>query len=248
MFSKFKNRGRKFEDVIEEICGKIAEDERIDAKISKRIPLIGEDSASHEFDVLYEYEHCGLQYRVAIECKSWNKPINKSEVTDFAYKLKSVGNINGIFISETRLQKGAELVSKFNNIKFIKYSDFRKFSLSKNERYLIPDYRTIGDPFWIFMDMNKKSILEQHLTFNKSLFLFESKYYAKEFEKQYINEENISLELVGVSQKHLKDIRALKDKYNFELCKFTPLLSDLDRNHFEFTRFGIEELDWFIRE
>lgn len=35
MFNKFKNRGRKFEDVIEDICRKIAEDERINAKISK---------------------------------------------------------------------------------------------------------------------------------------------------------------------------------------------------------------------
>lgn len=156
MFNKFSNKGRKFEDVVEEVCKLIAEDERLNAKISKRIPLIGLDKAAHEFDILYEYEHFGIKCRVAIECKNWNRTINKSQLTDFAYKLRTVGNINGIFLSESNLQKGATLVSEYENIKFIKFSDFREFSLSQNEKYLIPNYRTIGDPFWMFMNLDKK--------------------------------------------------------------------------------------------
>ncbi|KRN56754.1 restriction endonuclease [Carnobacterium divergens] len=246
MFSKFKNRGRVLEDIIEETCKKIAEDERIDAKISKRIPLIGSDKATHEFDVLYEYEHFGLQYRVAIECKSWNKSINKSQLTDFAYKLKSVGNINGIFLSESNLQRGAKLVSEHEDIKFIRYSDFRSFSLSQNEKYLFPNYRTIGDPFWMFINKAGEGFLEQNVLFNDILFLFESKYYAMEFQKLYLKEENNDIELVGVSQRHLKDIQHSQIKNKFQISLFNPI-EELKQSKVPFSSIGSEELDWFIR-
>ncbi|MGN4127207.1 restriction endonuclease [Lysinibacillus sphaericus] len=247
MFNKLRNKGRSFEDVVEEICKLIAEDERLNAKISKRIPLIGLDKATHEFDILYEYEHFGIQYRVAIECKNWNKAINKSQLTDFAYKLRSVGNINGIFLSESKLQKGAALVSEYENIKFIKYSDFRKLSLSQNEKYLIPNFRTIGDPFWMFMNLDKRNVLEQNLLFDGNLYLFESKYYAKLFQEKMLDMEDESTVLVGITQKHLKDIRAMKEKYDFQILHLNPENSELGKYKYHFSPIEIEDLNWFIR-
>lgn len=247
MFNKFKNRGRTLENIIEETCKKIAEDERINAKISKRIPLIGADKATHEFDILYEYEHFGLQYRVAIECKSWNKAINKSQLTDFAYKLKSVGNINGIFLSETKLQKGAKLVSEYEDIKFIRYSDFRSFSLSQNEKYLLPNYRTIGDPFWMFINKSGTDFLEQNVLFNSMLYLFESKYYAMEFQRRVLKQMNEDIELVGVSQSHLRDIKVSQIRYKFQIGLFNPIHEEWEINQFHFSPLDTEEIDWFIR-
>ncbi|MDT2398073.1 restriction endonuclease [Enterococcus avium] len=247
MFNKFKNRGRKFEDVIEDICRKIAEDERINAKISKRIPIIGADNTMHEFDVLYEYEHFGLQYKVALECKSWNKTINKSQVTDFAYKLNSVGNINGIFLSETKLQKGAKMVSEYENIKYINYSDFRKFSLSHTEKYLIPNYRTIGDPFWMFLNTNGKNFYDQNIFINETLYLFESKYYAIQFQEAMFNPNNSFIKLIGVSQQHLKDIRSFYNTHKINVALFNTLESDLSNNIFRFIEADLDDIDSMIR-
>jgi hypothetical protein len=248
LFNKLHNKGRKFEDVVEEVCNLIAEDERLNAKISKRIPLIGLDKAAHEFDILYEYEHFGIQYRVAIECKNWNKSINKSQLTDFAYKLRSVGNINGIFLSESNLQKGASLVSEYENIRFVRYSDFRKLSLSQNEKYLIPNDRTIGDPFWIFMNLDEKNVLKQNLLNDGKLYLFESKYYAELFQEKMLKIKDEKTVLVGVTQRHLKDIRAMKEKYNFQILLFSPETSELENYQYHhFIPIEIEDLDWFIR-
>lgn len=55
---------------------------------------------AHEIDILYSYEHFGVNYKVAIECKNWKNPINVGELRNFSYKLEHIGNINGIFISQ----------------------------------------------------------------------------------------------------------------------------------------------------
>lgn len=104
-----KEKGEKFEDIVEKICILIAHNERIKAKVEKRVPIIGDDGASHEVDILYSYEHFGVNYKVAIECKNWKNPINVGELRNFSYKLEHIGNINGIFISaESEFQDGAK--------------------------------------------------------------------------------------------------------------------------------------------
>lgn len=244
MFDRLKNKGRKFEDVVEEISRLIAEDERIDAKVSKRESLLGQDGAMHEFDILYEYEHLGIQYKVAIECKNWNNAINKNQVTDFAYKLRSVGNINGIFLSTSNLQRGANLVASYEDIRFIQYDDFRKISLTGNEKYLIPSSKTIGDPFWMFMNLDDDNPRPDAFG-DKNIYLFESKYYAEKvrISQDFMQDSNIKL--VGVTQKHLLALINLKKRKRIEILLHSPELS-LEKKQPHFTRLQVEHLNWFI--
>ena len=117
-----KEKGEKFESIVEKIYIQIANNERIKAKVEKHVPIIGDDGASHEIDILYSYEHFGVNYKVAIECKNWKNPINVGELRNFSYKLEHIGNINGIFISaESEFQDGAKKVSSYNGIRLIKY-------------------------------------------------------------------------------------------------------------------------------
>ena len=106
-----KGKGAQFESIVEKIYTQFANNERIKVKVERNVPIIGNDGASHEIDILCSYEHFGLNFRVAIECKNWKNPINVSELRNFSYKLEHIGNINGIFVSaESEFQDGAKKV------------------------------------------------------------------------------------------------------------------------------------------
>lgn len=241
-------KGTKLEDIVEKIYAFIANDERIKAQIQTRVPLIGAEGTAHEFDVLYTYEHFGNVYRVAIECKNWNNPVGKNQVTDFAYKLKSVGNINGIFISNSDLQKGAKLVSAYENIRFINYKDFRKFSLSANEKYLTPNSRTIGDPFWMIMNLKEKRIKKQHIIIDKCIHLFPSYHFASIFRERLESTIKEKTVIVGVTQNHLKDIAFMINKCKLPIKICIPELGNIEENILEFHQLNLDELNWFIRD
>lgn len=243
-----KAKGEKFEAIVEKIYTQIANNERIKAKVEKHVPIIGDDGASHEIDVLYSYEHFGVIYRVAIECKNWKSPINVSALRDFSYKLAHIGNINGIFISaESEFQNGAKKVSSFNGIRLIKYDEFYRFINGENNQYLIPDYKTIGDPFWMFMDLNGKNSIEQNLFLKEGILLFENKYFAEQFQKKCLLNWGSNVKLVGVSQPHLKEIISLKDKYKVSVKLFNQFTSDLNNLPYHFWDLDVADIEMYIR-
>ena len=109
--SKIKSttKGTEFEKVIQKIYLLIGMKDRISAKVDRDVTLIGSDGSTNQFDVIYEYELLGSIFRVAIECKDWNKPVNVASLRDFYYKLRIVGGLNGIFISkDSYFQDGAK--------------------------------------------------------------------------------------------------------------------------------------------
>lgn len=58
------------------------------------------------------------------------------------------------------------------------------------------------------------------------------------------DEKNV---LIGVTQRHLKDIRAMKEQYDFQLLLFSPETSELENYQYHFSPIEIEDLNWFIR-
>lgn len=241
-------KGEKFESIVEKIYIQIANNERIKAKVEKRVPMIGADGASHEIDVLYSYEHFGVNYKVAIECKNWKNPINVSELRNFSYKLEHIGNINGIFISaESEFQDGAKKVSGFNGIRLIKYDEFFRFINGQNDQYLVPDYKTIGDPFWMFMNLNGQNSIEQNLFLKEGILLFENKYFAEQFQNLCLSNYGIDIKLVGVSQPHLKEIISLKNKNKVSVKLFNQFTSDLNNIPYHFWDLDVKDIEMYIR-
>ncbi|EFR87477.1 conserved hypothetical protein [Listeria marthii FSL S4-120] len=246
MSKQSQAKGEKFESIIEKLYIQIAENERIKADVDVRVPMLGSDGASHEIDVLYSFEYFGLKYRVAIECKNWKNPINVGELRNFYYKLEHIGNINGIFISaESEFQDGAKKVSDYNGIRLVKYSEFEQFINGQHEQYLVPDYKTIGDPFWMFMNCRGKNSIEQNLFLEDGIFLFESRYFAEEFQKKCLSAYS-NLELVGVSQKHLKEIALLKEN-KIPVKLFNQFTTDLDKVPYHFWNLDSEDIKIYIR-
>jgi hypothetical protein len=169
---------------------------------------------------------------VAIECKNWKNPINVGELRNFSYKLEHIGNINGIFISaESEFQDGAKKVSSYNGIRLIKYDELYKFINGENSKYLVPDYKTIGDPFWMFMNLDGKNSIEQNLFLKEGILL---------------NCDN-NVKLVGVSQQHLKEIVYLKDRYKVTVRLFNQFTSDLNKWPYHFWDLDVADIEMYIR-
>ena len=169
-------KGDDFEKVVEGICKQLSMKERINAKVQMKVQMPGDDGATHEIDVLYSFEHFGVYYQVAIECKNWKKSIKIIELRNFDYKLNHIGGINGIFISaESEFQDGARKVAEYNGIKLVKYENFDVFAKSEYTKYLKPDFETVGDPFWMLMNTDGKTPIEQNSVTQNKILLFNVK-------------------------------------------------------------------------
>lgn len=242
-------KGMEFENVIEKIYKFIASNERMNVRIDRNVSMIGRDETRNEIDILFSYEHLGTNYRVAVECKNWKNPINKKELNNFAAKLETIGNINGIFISaDSYFQDGVKKVSEFKGIKLIKFSELNKIVEGFEVEYMVPDFKTIGDPFWTFMNKNGTNMIEQNLFLRDGILLFESKYCAQEFQKLYLNNHGKNIELVGVSQNHLKEIICLKKQFNkIKVQMFNPYAYILKNQNNHFWDLDIEDLQMYIR-
>lgn len=233
-------KGDDFEKVVENIYLLLSKKERINAKIQTKVKMVGDDGATHEIDVLYSFEHFGIFYKVGIECKNWRKPINVSELRNFDYKLKHIGGINGVFISaESEFQNGAFKVSEYNGIKLIKYDDFDTFAMFEYTKYLKPDFNTIGDPFWMLMDTDGKTPIEQNSIASNKILLFSSKKLAEDYKLNNFKKE-FNIIVVGVSQGHLKEIQQFNVHNNIHVC-----LTDFTKQSVELNRWDI---DLYIRE
>ena len=232
-------KGDDFEKVVENIYLLLSYKERINAKIQTKVKMVGDDGATHEIDVLYSFEHFGVSYQVAIECKNWKNPINIGELRNFDYKLNHIGGINGIFISaESEFQEGARKVSEYNGIKLVKYEDFDVFAKSEYTKYLIPDFETVGDPFWMLMDTDGQTSIKQNSVIPNAILLFSSKKLAEEYKLNNFNKE-CNIIVVGVSQEHLKEIQQFKVYDNIHVC-----LTDFTKKRVELSQWDI---DLYIR-
>lgn len=233
-------KGDDFEKVIEEIYLRLSIKERINAKVQRKVAMTGDDGATHEIDILYSFEHFGVYYQVAIECKNWKNPINVGELRNFDYKLNHIGGINGIFISaESEFQDGACKVAEYNGIKLIKFKDFDVFAMYKNIKYLKPDFDVVGDPFWMLMDTDGETPIAQNCIISNTILLFSSKKIAEAYKLENF-ENKCNIIVVGVSQEHLKEIQHFNAHNNIHVC-----LTDFTQQSVELNKWDI---DLYIRE
>jgi hypothetical protein len=68
----------------------------------------GRSGGRHEIDVLAEKSDALTTYRVAIECKAWQQPIEKDVVSKLHYVLNDAGLNKGIIVSLGGCRSGAE--------------------------------------------------------------------------------------------------------------------------------------------
>ena len=77
-------------------------------KVQHNIKLKGRSGCEHQIDVYWEYKKDGIEHRVAIECKNYNKAVPKEKVCAFYGILVDLDDVEGIMISKKGFQKGAK--------------------------------------------------------------------------------------------------------------------------------------------
>lgn len=70
--------------------------------------LEGRSGGRHEIDVLAEKSDALTTYRVAVECKAWQQPIEKDVVSKLHYVIGDLGLNKGIIVSLAGCRSGAE--------------------------------------------------------------------------------------------------------------------------------------------
>ncbi|MGV1009495.1 MAG: restriction endonuclease [Dermatophilaceae bacterium] len=70
--------------------------------------LIGRSGGRHEVDVLAEKSDALTSFRIAVECKAWNSPIEKDVVSKLHYVMTDLGLHKGIIISLAGTRSGAD--------------------------------------------------------------------------------------------------------------------------------------------
>ena len=78
--------------------------------------LEGRSGASHEIDVIGEKSDGLTTLNLAVECKAWERPIEKDVVFKFAAVLKDTGMREGIIVTLGGSRSGAEIAARDNGI------------------------------------------------------------------------------------------------------------------------------------
>ena len=199
-------------------------------------------------DYLRFYKFCANRWNDKDLLNDFYLMKDVKELRNFAFKLELIENINGIFISaNSDFQIGAKKVTEYKQIKLIKFNELNKIIDGLDSEYLIPTSKTIGDPFWMFMDKNGYNTIKQNYFLKEGILLFESKYFAKQFQKTYLNNRGKNIELVGVSQDHLKEIMYLKKKKNIKVRMFNTYFYILNEQCNCFFDLSIEDLQMYVR-
>ena len=103
----WKKKGAQFEDFVAYVYQSLLDINDCQSIVCKRAKVKGVDGLEGEIDVYYEFQHLNLTYKVAIECKDWNKPVTAKEVRDFYSKVERLSNVSAVIISTSGYQSDA---------------------------------------------------------------------------------------------------------------------------------------------
>ena len=121
----------------------------------------------------------------------------------------------------------------------VKYENFDIFAISEYTKYLKPDFETVGDPFWMIMNSDGKTSIEQNSIVPNTILLFSSKKLAEDYKKENCKKK-CNIIVVGVSQEHLKEIQQFNAHNNIHV-----FLTDFTKQSVELNQWDI---DLYIRE
>jgi hypothetical protein len=80
----------------------------------------------HQVDVAARFEFGGFRYLIIVECKYWNKKVDKNRVATLSNIVSDIGANKGIIISIKGFQKGAFELARNSNIELRSFNQFAK--------------------------------------------------------------------------------------------------------------------------
>ena len=105
---KMANTGKEYELFVKEIYELLHHTDGVDdINIHHNIKIKGVSGVEHQIDLFWTFTRGGVAYKVAIECKDYNKNVPKEKVMSFHSVLMDIGCGHGIYVSRLGFQKGA---------------------------------------------------------------------------------------------------------------------------------------------
>ncbi|MDE0521016.1 MAG: restriction endonuclease [Boseongicola sp.] len=112
--------GKAYEEFVAGLHRALLEAERlvdghnIEVELNKII--IDNDGLEREFDVYWEYEIAGIQYRTVIECKDYNSSVSVVEIDALLGKTQYIPGLRLVFATKKGYQSGAKTKAIRNNV------------------------------------------------------------------------------------------------------------------------------------
>ena len=153
--------GASFESFVAYVYTNLLDFSGCNSILSRNISIKGLDNVVHEYDIYYEFDHLNIRFRVAIECKDWERPIDKGRVMEFWAKVDALNNIAGVMISKNGYQSGAVEFAKSKGIMLLTIDDLPSFTevvAERISRLLLPNDKAIGQPFWAIMEKYEDNV------------------------------------------------------------------------------------------
>jgi len=108
-----KNSATEYELFTQRVYQKLVNNDVLKpTKVEHNVKLHGKSGCEHQIDVYWEYEIAGNKHRVAIECKNYNKRVEKEKVCAFQGVLADLDNVEGIMVTKKGFQRGAKTYAK----------------------------------------------------------------------------------------------------------------------------------------
>lgn len=113
-----KNTGKEYEKLTQRIFSAILNKKGGPETIDVRhdVTLLGK-TTSHQIDVLWCFEHAGIEYQTLVQCKDHGDPVKKGDVLLFRGVLEDIpGQPRGVIVARSGFQKGALEVGQAHGI------------------------------------------------------------------------------------------------------------------------------------
>lgn len=211
------NKGYQFEEEINNIYNELFEYYQINnIKLERNKFIESRTGKKREFDLYYELPIFDGVQKCVIECKNRSRPIDSNEIGALKFKLDECNNPRCILISKSGFTKESKVLAKvcgiqiynIDEIELIKETALRRDIINKFDMFF-PTDKTVGEPFWIPMELNKDKKLTGNIfpfiTPNNKTFipLFISKYEALK-ETNHLKKMNDNFVIRGATQETLR--------------------------------------------
>ena len=238
--------GAAFESFVAYVYSNLLRLSDCNSVVSNNISIKGLSGCIHEFDVYYEFYHLNMLFRVAIECKDWDHPVDKGRVQEFWAKIDDLNNVAGVMVAKNGYQLGALQFAQAKGIMLLTLDDLPSLTqivAEKIRRLFLPDAGTIRQPFWTLMERYENNVngnyYDLHFDGHVQIPLFFCKNIAESFLKRLPDEKKWCVR--GIAQPQLKALVNLSQTlshYKFALCMLPT-----DRGtEVEFCIIGADEL------
>lgn len=112
-----KNTGKRYESLTLVVFNEILRQDRATTyRIDHDVVLQGKE-ATHQIDVLWEFELGGIRYLTIVQCKDWGSSVKQEQLFAFKTVLEDIpGQPRGVFVTRHGFQEGAVEFARRNGI------------------------------------------------------------------------------------------------------------------------------------